>query len=94
MKSGLCGIKFQMNFKFSNSSASVLINSLSNLAFETDQSKRMNLSVGSSINDVDFPIIMDLMRISFNRINLDLSQVDIKSMVLRSKKTLEELRSK
>ena len=46
MKSGICGVKFQMKFKFSNSSAAVLINSLSNLRNETDPTKRMNLSIG------------------------------------------------
>lgn len=94
MKSGLCGIKFQMKFKFSNSSAAVLINSLSNLRNEDDPKKRMNLMIGESIDEVDFPIIMDLMRISHGRINLDLSEVNIKAMALRSKVTLEELRAK
>lgn len=93
MKSGLCGVKFQMKFKFSNSSASVLINSLSNLRNEKDPKKRMNLSIGESINEVDFPIIMDLMRISHNRINLDVSEVDIKGMINRSKVTLDEIKS-
>lgn len=73
MKSGICGIKFQMKFKFSNSSAAVLINSLSNLRDEKEAKKRMNLSIGESINEVDFPIILDLIRISYHRINLDLS---------------------
>jgi hypothetical protein len=73
MKSGICGVKFQMKFKFSNSSAAVLINSLSNLRDEKEGKKRMNLSIGESINEVDFPIILDLIRISYNRINLDLS---------------------
>ena len=83
-----------MKFRFSNSSADVLINSLSNLRNETEPSKRMNLSIGSSINSIDFPILMDLMRISKNRINLNLAEVDIKDIVKRSKKSLEELKSK
>jgi len=82
-----------MKFRFSNSSAAVLINSLSNLRNETDPSKRMNLSIGSSINAIDFAILMDLMRISKNRINLNLSEVDIVDMVKRSKETLNELKS-
>ena len=94
MKSGILGVKFQMKFRFSNSSADVLINSLSNLRNETEPSKRMNLSIGSSINSIDFPILMDLMRISKNRINLNLAEVDIKDIVKRSKKSLEELKSK
>jgi hypothetical protein len=91
MRSGLCAIKFQMKFKFSNSTAAVLINSLSNLRVEGDPSKRMNLSIGKSIDEVDFPIIMDLIRISHKRINLNLEEVDIVAMVNRSRATLEEL---
>lgn len=92
MKSGICGVKFQMKFKFSNSSASVLINSLSNLRMETNPTKRMSLSIGSSIQEVDFPIILDLIRISYNRINLDLEQVNIKEMILRHQPTLDALK--
>lgn len=79
-----------MKFKFSNSTAAVLINSLSNLRVEGDPTKRMNLSIGKSIDEVDFPIIMDLMRISHKRINLNLEDVDITAMVTRSRATLEE----
>jgi hypothetical protein len=92
MKSGICGLKFKMNFRFSNSSCSVLISSLSNLKKEKDPKKRMILKVGESINEVDFPLIMDLMRVSNNRINLDLEDVDIKAMVLRSEETLKLLK--
>jgi hypothetical protein len=77
MKSNLCGIKFQMHFRFSNSSAAVLINSLSNLRDEKNASKRMDLKIGESFNDVDFPLVMDLVLIAHNRINLDLSEVDM-----------------
>jgi hypothetical protein len=92
MKSGLCGMKFQMRFKFSNSSASVLINSLSNLRNEHNPVKRMNLSIGSSIQEVDFNIILDLIRISYNRINLNLEDVDIAEMIMRHPPTLEALK--
>jgi len=80
-----------MKFKFSNSTAAVLINSLSNLRIEDDPLKRMNLSIGKSIEEVDFPILMDLMRISHKRINLNLEDVDIQEMVTRSHVTFEEL---
>ena len=80
-----------MKFKFSNTSAAVLINSLSNLRVEADATKRMNLSIGKSIDEVDFPIIMDLMRISHKRINLNLEEVNIYEMITRSAQTMEEL---
>jgi len=88
MKSQICNIKFQMKFKFTNSSCWTLINSLSNLRLEEDPTKKMLLSIGESMNDVDFPLIMNLMRISHNRINLNLSKIDIKSMVERSDETM------
>lgn len=52
----------------------------------------MLLSIGESLNNVDFDLIMDLMRITQNRINLDLSDVNIKAMIMRSPETLEALK--
>ena len=85
-------MKFQMKFSFSNSSATVLINSLSNLRNEHNPTKRMNLSIGASIQEVDFNIILDLIRISYNRINLNLEEVDIVEMINRHQPTLDALR--
>ena len=81
MKSQLCGIKFQMHFRFSNSSCATLINALSNLREEKDPKKRMQLKIGESLNDVDFLLILDLMVISNRRINLDISDVDILTLI-------------
>lgn len=77
MKSQLCGIRFQMHFKFSNSSCATLITSLSNLKDERDPMKRMDLKIGESINEVDFSMLLDLMVIGKGRINLDISEVDV-----------------
>lgn len=89
MKSELCCLNFQMHFKFSNSSCKTLIDSLSNLRDEKDPEKRMNLKIGESLNKVDFPIIMELIVISNNRINLDISEVKILDIVKRSDKTMK-----
>lgn len=70
-----------MHFNFSNSSCAVLINSLINLREEKDPKKRMDLKIGESLNEVDFPLVMDLMVISNNRINLDISEVNILQII-------------
>ena len=51
----------------------------------------MDLKIGKSLNEVDFPLILDLIVISHNRINLDLSEVNIVDVVKRSEGTLLEL---
>lgn len=94
MKSQICGIKFQMHFRFSNSSCATLITSLSNLRDEKDPKKRMDLKIGASLNDVDFVMLMDLMIIASSRINLDISEVDLLEMIKRDKETMKELTTK
>lgn len=80
-----------MHFGFSNSSCATLITSLSNLRDEKDPKKRMDLKIGKSLNDVDFPMLMDLMIISSSRINLDISEVDILTVITRDEETMKEL---
>jgi len=80
-----------MHFGFSNSSCDTLITSLSNLRDEKDPKKRMDLKIGKSLNDVDFPMLMDLMIISSSRINLDISEVDILTVITRNEETMKEL---
>jgi len=70
-----------MHFRFSNSSCATLITSLSNLRDEKDPKKRMDLKIGESLNDVDFNLLLDLMVISNNRINLDISEVDMLAII-------------
>jgi len=70
-----------MHFRFSNSSCATLITSLSNLRDEKDPKKRMDLKIGESLNDVDFNLLLDLMVISNNRINLDISEVDMLTII-------------
>ena len=49
------------------------------------------MKIGESLNDVNFPLILDLMLISYNRINLDISEVNIKKMIENHKESLKEL---
>lgn len=94
MKSQFCGIKFQMHFKFSNSSCATLVNSLSNLRDEKDPKKRMDLKIGESLDEVDFPLILDLMIISSGRINLDITEVDMLTIIEKDEETVKELTTK
>jgi len=48
---------------------------------EKDPKKRMDLKIGESLNDVDFNLLLDLMVISNNRINLDISEVDMLTII-------------
>ena len=41
----------------------------------------MDLKIGESLNDVDFNLLLDLMVISNNRINLDISEVDMLTII-------------
>lgn len=83
-----------MHFRFSNSSAAVLISSLSNLREEKDGKKRMDLKIGESFNDVDFPLVLDLIIISYNRVNLDLSEVNMLEIIEKDKDCMKELTTK
>lgn len=84
MRSKLCGIIFQMKFKFSDATCRVLTNSLSNLLIEKIPEKRYNLKIGESLNEVAFESLIDLVQMAYMRINLDISEVDIKSMLFSS----------
>jgi len=64
MTSALCGIKFKLDFRFSDSTCRVLANALSNLQNEKDPYKRMSLKLGESLNNVSFECLKDLVIIS------------------------------
>lgn len=83
-----------MHFRFSNSSCATLINALSNLREEKDPKKRMQLKIGESLNDVDFPLIFDLMIISNRRINLEISEVNLLTLIKNDEATMKELTTK
>lgn len=70
-----------MKFKFSDATCRVLTNSLSNLLIEKIPEKRYNLKIGESLNEVSFQSLIELVQMAYMRINLDISEVDIKSML-------------
>jgi hypothetical protein len=61
---------------------------------EKDPKKRMDLKIGESLNEVDFPLVMDLIVISSGRINLDISEVDMIATIKRDEETVKELTTK
>ena len=83
-----------MKFKFSDATCRVLTNSLSNLLIEKIPEKRYNLKIGESLNEVAFESLIDLVQMAYMRINLDISEVDIESMLnnAENKFILEQLR--
>ena len=70
-----------MKFKFSDPTCRVLTNSLSNLLIEKIPEKRYNLKIGESLNEVSFISIIDLVTLAYMRVNLDISEVDLKSII-------------
>jgi hypothetical protein len=58
---------------------------------EKDPKKRMDLKIGESLNEVDFPLVMDLIVISSGRINLDISEVDMITTIKRDEEIVREL---
>lgn len=94
MRSKLCGVGFQMKFKFSDATCRVLTNSLSNLLIEKIPEKRYNLKLGESLNEVSFNSLIELVQMAYMRVNLDISEVDIKTMLLSptSSKVIQELK--
>ena len=70
-----------MKFKFSDPTIRVLTNSLSNLLIEKIPEKRFNLKLGESLNEVSFDSIIDLVQMAYMRVNLDISEVDLVSMM-------------
>ena len=95
MKSKLCASVFQMKFKFSDSTCRVLTNSLSNLLIEKIPEKRYNLKLGDSLNDVSFDSIIELVQMAYMRVNLDISEVNLKAIVNSpsNQKVLDELKN-
>lgn len=95
MKSKLCASVFQMKFKFSDSTCRVLTNSLSNLLIEKIPEKRYNLKLGESLNDVSFDSIIELVQMAYMRVNLDISEVNLKAIVNSpsNQKVLDELKN-
>jgi len=84
-----------MKFKFSDATCRVLTNSLSNLLIEKIAEKRYNLKIGESLNEVSFDSIMDLVQMAYMRVNLDISEVDLKAIMNNenNKRVLHELRN-
>ena len=76
-----------MKFKFSDATCRVLTNSLSNLLIEKIPEKRYNLKIGESLNEITFESLIDLAQMSYMRINLDIIEVDIESMLHSTENT-------
>ena len=54
----------------------------------------MDLKIGESLNEVDFQLVLDLMIISHGRINLDISVVDMLTLIKKDEVAMKELTTK
>lgn len=72
-----CCTELRVNFKFSDESMGELIKKLIALPNQTDYDKRLTVVLGASVNDISLQQLIDLMKASKNKVNLDLSGTDL-----------------
>ena len=73
--------KFALEFEFSDATILGLEKSLSNLPFESDETKRYNLKIGNCAKYVSIENLLNLLFISYQRINIDISNLSIDRMI-------------
>lgn len=66
--------------------------SLSSLPMEADANKRFSLKLGPSAEQVSIQNLVNLLLISYQRINIDIEDVNIDNMVKQNQPFLESLR--
>jgi len=89
--SSLCGASLSVQYEFTDQTIQVFIKSISCLPIEIDEAKRLNVKVAHSISKVDFNLLCNLVAISYQRINLDLEDLDIEQMIKNSPKSLQKM---
>jgi hypothetical protein len=55
------------------------------LPIESDENKRFNVKIGQSMAKVDFNLFCNLVAISYERINLDLEDLNLEEMIKDSR---------
>ena len=82
MKSSLCGQNFKLEFNFTNSTCETLTNCIINQPREVNKDRiQKNLKLGISLNEVQFSSVYELVAVSDHRINLDINEVDVKTLL-------------
>ena len=75
------GSRFVMNFEFSNDTLNGLTRSLCNLPIENDKSKRVEIKIGKSANNVTINNLVNLLFVSYKRVNIDIEEVNVEKMI-------------
>ena len=73
--------EFSMEFEFNNVSALKLIRSLRILPEETNEDKRINIKLGKSFDKVDFYRLIELLKESYLKVNIDIKDVRMEHIV-------------
>lgn len=84
IKSKLCGLKLKVFFKFDVSTCENLIKAISTLPVQSDAANRLDIKIGHSIDEVNFDSFLNLLDIGYQRVNLDILDVNIKFMIENS----------
>ena len=88
----LCA-KFALEFKFSDATILGLQKALSNLPFESDETKRYNLKLGDSAKQVSIENLLNLLFTSYQRINIDISDLNIDRMIQQNPQFVKEIQN-
>ena len=67
---------FKVDYEFTNDTALKLIKALRNLAKDVKTEERIFMKIGQSFDNVDFDKLIDLLKETFGRVNLDISGVN------------------
>jgi len=87
----LCG-KYSLEYEFGDKTASTLAKEIMLLQQSPNPSERASLRLGESLNKVSFSTFLNLLFFSHKRVNLNVDDVDIKSLLLKSNKYMQEMK--
>lgn len=85
IKSKLCGSSVNVDFEFDNGTCEGLIKLIGSLPIEKDETKRMKLKLGRSIEDATFTNFLKLLDTAFNRVDINVDDVPLRYMIRMSK---------
>lgn len=74
-------MKLKVFFKFDESTCDNLIKAISSLPIEKQADKRFDIKIGNSIDEVSFESFINLLDIGYNRVNLNIDDVNIRYMI-------------
>jgi hypothetical protein len=79
--SRLFGMDLSLKFEFCQATCENFIKALSTLPLEKSAENRLTISLGESLLPVNFTKVVDLLSISYQRVNLETKDLDITKMI-------------